>query len=110
MEEQLKRNRIFDSGSKRDNDDSKPLVNHLDAYTRLRFGYLLRAGANQYGKNNWKKGQPDEAALESLNRHLAFYEIGDKTEDHLSAMIFNIQLLMKNEEKAGIKFDNYFKK
>jgi hypothetical protein len=108
--EQLKRNRIFDSGSKRDNDESKPLVNHLDPYTRLRFGYLLRAGANHYGKNNWKKGQPDEAAIESLNRHLALHEFGDRTEDHLSAMIFNIQLLMKNEEKAGIKFNHYFKK
>ena len=102
--------RVFESGSQRDDDTDKPLVNHLDAYTRLRFGYLLRMGANEYGKNNWKKGQPTESALESLNRHLARYELGDRSEDHLSAIIFNVQLIMKNEEKDGIKIDNWFKK
>jgi len=101
--------RIFDSGSKRDDDTDKPLVNHLTAYTRLRFGYLLREGANKYGKNNWQKGQPTETALESLHRHLAKYEIGDRNEDHLSAIIFNVQLIMQNEEKEGIKINEYYK-
>jgi hypothetical protein len=99
--------RTFESGSKRDADETKPLVNHFDAYCRLRYGYLLRKGANHYGKNNWKLGQPDEAAIESLNRHLALYEVGDRNEDHLSAIIFNVQLLMKNEEKEGITFKHY---
>jgi hypothetical protein len=101
--------RIFESGSQRDDDTDKPLVNHLTAYLRLRFGYLLRMGANKYGKNNWQKGQPTETALESLHRHLAKYEIGDRSEDHLSAIIFNVQLIMKNEEKEGIKIDEYYK-
>ena len=100
--------RIFESGSQRDDDTHKPLVNHLTAYVRLRFGYLLRIGANKYGKNNWQKGQPTEAALESLHRHLAKYELGDREEDHLSAIIFNVQLIMKNEEEAGIKIDEYY--
>jgi hypothetical protein len=102
--------RTFDSGSKRDADDHKPLVNHFTAYARLRFGYLLRKGANHYGKNNWQKGQPDETAVESLNRHLAYYEDGDRSEDHLSAIIFNAQLIMMNERKLGIKADHYYEK
>jgi hypothetical protein len=101
--------RVFESGSQRDDDTGKPLVNHLTAYLRLRFGYLLRMGANKYGKNNWQKGQPTETALESLHRHLAKYEIGDRSEDHLSAIIFNVQLIMKNEEKEGIEIDEYYK-
>jgi hypothetical protein len=101
--------RIFESGSQRDDDSNKPLVNHLTAYLRLRFGYLLRAGANKYGKNNWQKGQPTETALESLHRHLAKYELGDRNEDHLSAIIFNVQLIMQNEEKEGIKINEYYK-
>jgi hypothetical protein len=101
--------RVFESGSKRDDDSDKPLVNHLSAYLRLRFGYLLRMGANKYGKNNWRKGQPTEAALESLHRHLAKYEVGDRTEDHLAALIFNVQLIMENEQKEGIQVDNYYK-
>lgn len=101
--------RTFESGSKRDDDSNKPLVNHLTAYLRIRFGYLLRIGANKYGKNNWQKGQPTETALESLHRHLAKYEYGDRSEDHLAAIIFNVQLIMKNEEIEGIKIDEYYK-
>lgn len=100
--------RVFESGSQRDDDTNKPLVNHLDAYVRLRFGYLLRMGANKYEKNNWQKGQPTEAALESLHRHLAKYELGDRSEDHLACIIFGIQLIMKNEQKEGIEIDAYY--
>jgi len=90
--------RTFESGSKRDNDDHKPLVNHLAPYLRLRYGYHLRKGANHYGKGNWKLGQPKETAIESLNRHLAYYEL-----------IFNIKLILENEQKAGIAVDHFFK-
>ena len=108
-------NRVFESGSQRDNDTDKPLPSHLDAYVRLRYGYLLRMGANHYEKGNWKKGQPTETAIESLHRHLAKFEINlengvEQDEDHLSAIIFNVQLIMKNEQKEGISVDNYYKK
>lgn len=100
--------REFESGSVRDNDSDKPLVNHFDSYTRLRFGHLLRKGANNYGKNNWKLGQPTETALESLHRHLAYYEEGLlPDEDHLSAIIFNVQIIMMNEKAAGVEVDKY---
>jgi hypothetical protein len=101
--------RVFESGSQRDDDTNKPLVNHLDAYVRLRFGYLLRMGANKYEKNNWQKGQPDESSLESLHRHLAKYELGDRSEDHLACIMFGLQLIMKNEQKEGIAIDHYYK-
>jgi len=100
--------RVFESGSQRDSDENKPLPSHLDAYVRLRYGYLLRMGANKYEKNNWQKGQPDESSLESLHRHLAKYEIGDRSEDHLSAIIFGIQLIMKNEQASGVAIDAYY--
>jgi hypothetical protein len=106
--------RVFDTGSQRDDDTNKPLPNHLDAYVRMRYGYLLRHGANHYDKGNWRKGQPTESALESLHRHLAKFEINlyngvEQDEDHLSAIIFGCQLIMKNEEKEGIKTDHYYK-
>lgn len=110
LEDMIKDNkRVFESGSQRDDDTNKPLPNHLDPYLRLRFGYLLRMGGNRYGKGNWRLGQPTETALESLHRHLAKYEMGCREEDHLSAIIFNVMLIMKNEEKEGISVDNYFK-
>jgi len=105
--------RVFETGSIRDNDINKPLVDHLDPYVRLRFGYLLREGARKYGAGNWKKGQSTSVALESLHRHLAKYEYNinnglDQDEDHLMAIIFNVQLMSKNEEKEGIKPDHFF--
>jgi hypothetical protein len=108
-----KNKRVFESGSQRDNDSNKPLPSHLDAYVRLRYGYLLRQGANHYEKGNWRKGQPTETAIESLHRHLAKFEINlqngvEQDEDHLSAIIFNVQLIMKNEEKEGVKVDQYY--
>ena len=104
-----KSKRVFETGSQRDDDTNKPLPNHLDAYVRMRFGYLLREGGNKYGIGNWRKGQPTETALESLHRHLAKYELGDISEDHLSAIIFNVQLIMKNEQKDGLSVDYFYK-
>lgn len=111
---EVKETRVFESGSQRDNDTNKPLPNHLDAYVRMRYGYLLRYGANHYDKGNWRKGQPTEAALESLHRHLAKFEMNlynglEQDEDHLSAIIFGCQLIMKNEEKEGISAEHYYK-
>jgi len=108
VSDSIKTNRVFESGSQRDDDTNKPLVNHLDAYVRLRFGYLLRMGANKYEKNNWQKGQPDESSLESLHRHLAKYELGDRSEDHLACIMFGLQLIMKNEQKNGVAVDAYY--
>lgn len=114
LREKISGKRVFDTGSQRDDDTNKPLPNHLDAYVRLRYGYLLRMGANNYDKGNWRKGQPTETALESLHRHLAKFEINlnnnvEQDEDHLSAIIFNVMLIMKNEEKDGISVDKYYK-
>jgi hypothetical protein len=100
--------RIFESGAKRDSDDRKPYVHNLLGYTRLRFGYLTRMGAEKYGDSNFIKGMPTDQALASIDRHLARYIDGDRSEDHLSAIIFNVQLVMMNDKKDGIPADHYF--
>jgi len=102
--------RVFDTGAKRDSDLNKPYTHNLQGYTRLRFGYLTRMGAINYGDENFLKGFPKKESLKSLDRHMSKYMNGDKSEDHLSAMIFNIQLIMLEEQKEGIKEDHYFKK
>ena len=100
--------RVFDSGAKRDGDDNKPYVHNLQGYTRLRFGYLTRMGANKYGDGNFLKGMPKEDSIKSLDRHLAKYLDGDMSEDHLAAIIFNVQLIMLEEKKEGMQADHYF--
>lgn len=102
--------RIFDSGAKRDSDNDKPYVHNILGYTRLRYGYHSNLGAAKYGDGNFKLGFPKESAIQSLDRHLAKYMDGDRSEDHLSAIIFNTQLIMLAEQKEGIKVDHYFNK
>jgi hypothetical protein len=107
--------REFNTGSVRDDDSGKSLVNHFSPYSRLRFGYHMRLGANKYEKGNWQKGQPVETALESAHRHLAKYELNreagvEQDEDHLSAIIFNIMLILENEKRNGITVDHFFNK
>lgn len=101
--------RQFDSGAVRDKNEGKPFVHCLLGYTRLRFGYHMSKNAKKYGEFNFLKGIPSEAYLESLDRHLSQYMSGDRSEDHLSSILFGIQGLMLNEEKEGTPANHYFK-
>lgn len=100
--------RKFDTGAKRDGNITKPFIHTLLGYTRLRFGYHMNKGARKYGNFNFTKGIPTDCYLESLDRHLAMYMSGDRSEDHLSAIIFNAQGCMLNEEKEGMKANHFF--
>ncbi len=101
--------RVFDTGAKRDNNSNKPFIHNLRGYTRQRYGYHTNLGSSKYGDGNFLKGIPTEVALESLDRHLAAFMEGDRTEDHLSAIIFGAQLCMLNEQREGLQADFYFK-
>lgn len=102
--------RQFESGAVRDTNDGKPFVHSLQGYTRLRFGYHMSKNAKKYGANNFLLGIPTEVYLESLDRHLAQYISGDRSEDHCAAILFGIQGVMLNEEKEGVKANNYYGK
>lgn len=110
LEEIKVKSRVFESGAKRDASLGKPNCHDLQGYTMLRFGYHMELGEQNYGESNYLKGIPDQAALESLSRHYAKFIAGYDDEDHLSAIMFNIQLLMLNQQKAGISVDYYFNK
>lgn len=100
--------RKFRTGAQRDSNLNKPFVHNLKGYTRLRFGYHMTTGAKNYGDQNWLKGMPIESYLESVDRHLAQYLNGDRSEDHLSAILFGVQGCMIEEQKVGIKADVFF--
>ena len=104
------KSRIFNTGAKRDDNTKKPFVHMIRGYVRQRIGYHLNLGARKYGNNNFLKGIPTEAYLESMDRHLASFMEGDRSEDHLSAIFFGIQGCMLNEQSEGISSDYYFKK
>ncbi len=101
--------RVFASGAKRDDNSNKPFIHNLKGYTRQRFGYHTTTGALKYGDGNWEMGMPTASYLESIDRHLASFMEGDRSEDHLSAILFGVQGCMMNEKKEGISADYYFK-
>jgi hypothetical protein len=106
----MESSRKFNTGAQRDQNDTKPFIHCLKGYVRQRFGYHMNKGAKKYGVNNFEKGIPTDVYLESVDRHLASYMEGDRSEDHLSAIIFGVQGCMLNEQKEGIKADYYFNK
>lgn len=102
------KNRVFESGAQRDSNNNKPFIHNLKGYTRQRFGYHMNLGSRNYGDSNWEKGMPTNQYLESMDRHLAEYMEGDRSEDHLSAIIFGCNGIMQNEKKEGINSNYYF--
>lgn len=102
--------REFETGSRRDSDAGKPRVADLKAYTRLRFGFHMLIGSEKYGEGNFELGQPTESTLKSLHRHLAQFELGDDSEDHMSAVLFGVQMIMLEQKRDGMPINHYYTK
>ena len=51
-------------------------------------------GADKYDERNWEKGLPLSRHLNSAMRHLQNYLEGDRSEDHLSACVWNCFCIM----------------
>jgi hypothetical protein len=51
---------------------------------------LYERGAEKYGDDNWKKGQPLSWYIDSGARHFFMYLAGHRDEDHAAAVIWNV--------------------
>lgn len=89
--------RTWNTGAIRSSDEGRlrPSLLPWEVFPRLARHYL--AGAKDHGDHNWKKGIPSSSYHESFCRHFLLYMAGDTSEDHLSAMIFNLCGRMYNE-------------
>lgn len=90
--------REFVTGAVRDSAEGKPAMELLPWELLMRVAKLYGEGASKYGANNWRRGQPQDACLGSLQRHLTKYQLGMTDEDHLSAVIFNALSIMNVDE------------
>ena len=99
--------RTFSTGAVRDNADNKPRMELLPLDLLMRVAAWYTLGASKYGDNNWRKGQPQSACTGSLLRHLTKYIAGDRSEDHLSAIVFNALSLMNVDEYLKDNKDVY---
>jgi hypothetical protein len=93
--------REFASGAVRDSATGKARMELLPYEFLMRVADWYGAGADKYGDNNWRKGQPQSAVVGSLSRHLAKYVMGMRDEDHLAAIVWNAFSLMNAEEYYG---------
>lgn len=99
--------RKFPSGAVRDSNEGKSRPDLISPYFAERLGHRLAYGIKQgYPANNWKLGIPDEAFLESLERHLIAYKMGKTDEDHLGGVAFNLMGIIHNEEIRKINGQN----
>jgi len=89
----------FSTGARRDTQNDKPRYDLIPPIMLKRLAGLYARGAVKYGENNYQKGIPFSRVYASLFRHLMQYREGDKTEDHLSAVIWNATALMYYEEE-----------
>lgn len=87
----------FETGAQRDDDEGKPRPDFIDPRFLLRVGEFLVEGAKHYGDFNFDKGIPSQRYMAAALRHLLKYYAGQRDEDHLSAVVFNIQGLAMNE-------------
>lgn len=97
--------REYSTGAQRDRGDIKPRPSLIHPYFLSRFGLHLAKGAEKYSDWNWSKGMPLADWYDSLFRHMNAMLVGDKSEDHLSAICFNAMGIMITEK--GIEVGIY---
>lgn len=85
--------RTFDTGAQRDQAAGKGRYDLLVWDMIQRDAELLERGAIKYGDNNWQKGMPLRAFIDSAFRHLSQLARGDRSEDHAAAVRWNVAAL-----------------
>lgn len=95
----------FATGAKRDTEDGKPRYDLISTFAKRRLALHLARGAKKYGERNWEAGMPVRRYLSSAERHLNDYQQGDRTEDHLSAVLFNVMAIVHFEELGIADYD-----
>lgn len=92
----------FITGAVRDTQEGKHRFDLIGIHMLKRLSALLIRGANNYGERNWEKGQNVKRTNASLWRHLIAYQEGDRTEDHLAAIVFNAMSIIHVEEEVSL--------
>lgn len=88
----------FATGAVRDTAEEKPRPDLFSPFAEERVGNWLMLGARRYTERNWEQGIPNSRCFASLRRHVMRYQQGDRSEDHLAAVIFNAMAIIHNEE------------
>jgi hypothetical protein len=96
----------FPSGMVRDTREGKGRYDLVSPFALRRIAQLYERGAEKYAARNWEKGAPFCRFLDSANRHLQQYLMGETSEDHLAAVAWNVMAIMHFEETGRTDLDD----
>lgn len=92
----------FDTGAQRDAQEGKGIYAHLPHEAIRQLAVHMEHGAKKYDRDNWRKGMPMSRTLESLLRHAHQYADGDRSENHLAAVLFNASVLIETQRGIDV--------
>jgi len=98
--------RKFNTGAQRDRGEGKPRYYLIPPLAKRRLAMVYTLGADKYEDWNWALGMPFSEFLDSLERHLEAYKMGEPDEDHLGAICFNAFCIMHFEEMGMSMLDD----
>ena len=97
----------FNTGSVRDTRNGKGRFDLITPFALKRLAQHYENGSVKYGDRNWEKGQSIMRYLDSAERHINDLKIalllGEQTEDHASAVVWNMMGYIHTEEMLRIK-------
>ncbi len=89
----------FETGAKREQAPNKGRYDLIPTTGHHRLAVHFENGAKKYGERNWEKGLPLGRCLDSAERHLNQFKAGDRTEDHLAAILWNVYVYIETERR-----------
>lgn len=93
-----KNHQTFETGARRDSQDNKSRFDLIPPLALKRVADLYTKGAKVYGEWNWAKKMPYSRFYSSILRHLHQFSVGEKTEDHLAAVVWGCLAIMHFQE------------
>ena len=90
---------IFGTGAARSVCAGKGRYDLIPAYPMQRLAKHYENGAAKYADRNWEHGLPLSRFADSAERHLNAFKDNDRSEDHLSAILWNIAGYMWTERE-----------
>ena len=90
----------YESGALREPQEGKGRFDLITPYGLMRLARWYELGAKKYADRNWEKGMPWSRYVDSAFRHLVKYMMGDRSEDHLAAIAWNVFALMHYEDNV----------
>jgi hypothetical protein len=96
----------FPTGAVRDTEEGKPRYDLISIPALTRLAHHLRKGAEKYSTRNWEKGLDYSRLYSSAFRHLMQWADGNREEDHLAAVLFNVMALVHFDELGRTDLDD----